>query len=105
MNYACVKNKIIENILVFDEASPEVIQQIKETFFYDELVECPIEFLINVEDIYHNGHFLKPRPYPSWELGEDSWLPPTPMPEQDPENPVLYTWNEETLSWEELNGN
>lgn len=43
--------------------------------------------------------FVEPAPYPSWILNEGySWQPPTPMP-------VIggpYFWNEETVSWEQI---
>ena len=47
--------------------------------------------------------FYKPSPpYPSWSLDEDSctWKPPIPHPDGDDD----YTWNEDTQSWDELNG-
>lgn len=46
--------------------------------------------------------FIPPKPYNSWVLNETSclWDPPTPMPHDD----KMYTWNEETISWEEING-
>ena len=45
--------------------------------------------------------FISPKPYPSWTLIESSctWEAPTPMPAQDPDNPVIYTWDEDTQSW------
>jgi hypothetical protein len=42
--------------------------------------------------------FVAPQPYPSWTRSGSFWNPPTPMPEDD----KVYTWNEETLSWEEV---
>ena len=48
--------------------------------------------------------FIPPRPFPSWLLNEETGLynPPMPMPEDagsgDP--PKLYTWNEDTVSWQ-----
>jgi hypothetical protein len=44
--------------------------------------------------------FIPPRPYASWILNESTclWDPPTPMP-TDGRN---YTWNENTVSWEEV---
>jgi hypothetical protein len=44
--------------------------------------------------------FAAPQPYPSWQLDEDTylWQAPTPMPEDG----KLYTWDEETLSWNEI---
>ena len=41
--------------------------------------------------------FVAPQPYPSWSLDDNSdWQPPTPMPEDD----NMYSWNEETQSWD-----
>tara|TARA_B110000240_G_scaffold180294_1_gene211207 strand:- start:215 stop:580 length:366 start_codon:yes stop_codon:yes gene_type:complete len=42
--------------------------------------------------------FYSPQPYPSWTLNETTchWEAPTPYPDDD----RRYTWNEETLTWE-----
>ena len=42
--------------------------------------------------------FYAPQPYPSWTLNETTchWEAPTPYPDDD----GRYTWNEETLTWE-----
>ena len=42
--------------------------------------------------------FVTPQPYPSWIRVGSFWEAPTPMPVDD----KLYTWDEETLSWEEV---
>ena len=42
--------------------------------------------------------FVTPQPYPSWIRSGSFWNAPTPMPEDD----KVYTWDEETLSWEEV---
>ncbi len=44
--------------------------------------------------------FIPPQPYNSWTLNEDTcqWDSPTPYP-TDGEK---YTWNEETLTWDEV---
>ena len=44
--------------------------------------------------------FIHPKPFASWLLNEETgrWLSPTPYPIDDKE----YTWNEETLSWVEI---
>ncbi len=43
--------------------------------------------------------FVAPSPYPSWSLDENSdWQPPTPMPEDD----NMYSWNEDTQSWDSV---
>lgn len=43
--------------------------------------------------------FIAPQPFPSWVLDEVTcqWNPPTPMPEGP------HTWDEETLTWKEVN--
>lgn len=44
--------------------------------------------------------FYAPQPYPSWTLNEETclWEAPTPRPTDD----KPYTWDEETLSWQEI---
>ena len=47
-----------------------------------------------------NDVFIAPKPFPSWSLDENfDWQAPTPIPEDDKN----YTWNEENLSWDEVN--
>ena len=50
--------------------------------------------------------FVPPRPYASWVLNEDSclWDAPVPMPEDagTGEPPKRYQWNEDTVSWKEV---
>jgi hypothetical protein len=49
---------------------------------------------------YVGGVFIPRKPYASWVLNADNvWEAPVAAPEFNPENPVLYTWNEETISW------
>ena len=44
--------------------------------------------------------FIPPTPFASWILNEDTclWEAPTPMPTDDKQ----YSWDEETLSWVEI---
>ena len=44
--------------------------------------------------------FIPPKPYPSWVLNEATcrWDAPVPMPDDG----KLYRWDEETLSWVEI---
>jgi hypothetical protein len=44
--------------------------------------------------------FISPKPYASWVLNETTcrWESPTPMPTEEGK---FYTWNEETVSWDE----
>ena len=46
-----------------------------------------------------NDYFFAPQPYPSWTLDADArWQAPVAMPTDD----KMYSWNEETLSWDEV---
>ena len=46
-----------------------------------------------------NDVFISPKPYPSWALDASfDWQPPTAMPVDD----KMYTWNEETQAWDEI---
>lgn len=42
--------------------------------------------------------FIPPRPYPSWQLSEETclWSAPTPMPTDG----QLYRWDEPSTSWQ-----
>ena len=46
--------------------------------------------------------FIPPKPFNSWVLDENTclWNPPTPAPNDG----KMYSWNEETTSWVEVNG-
>lgn len=49
-------------------------------YYYDEL-----------KDI-----FIKPQPYPSWILDENSdWQPPVPKPDES----IYWRWEEDSLNW------
>ncbi len=46
-----------------------------------------------------NDYFYAPQPFPSWTLDADAkWQPPVPYPTDG----KMYTWNETTLSWDEV---
>jgi hypothetical protein len=50
--------------------------------------------------VYHpdKENFSAPQPFPSWILDDTcTWQPPVPYPSGD----KMYTWNEETQSWDE----
>ena len=44
--------------------------------------------------------FIAPKPYPSWQLNEETcrWEPPTPYPSDG----FAYDWNESNIAWELL---
>lgn len=47
--------------------------------------------------------FIPPKPYESWTLNNDTclWDAPTPYPTDG----AMYSWNEETTNWEEVETN
>ena len=46
--------------------------------------------------------FVPPQPYASWTLDSNVvWNPPVAMPTDD----KMYSWNEESQAWVEVNGN
>ena len=46
--------------------------------------------------------FVPPQPYPSWVLNNATaeWVAPVPMPDDG----AMYSWDEDTLSWVEVEG-
>ena len=44
--------------------------------------------------------FAAPQPYPSWTKNSETYLWEAPV--AYPEGDKLYTWNEETTSWDEV---
>jgi hypothetical protein len=47
-----------------------------------------------------NDVFYAPQPYPSWTISSPTWIwtPPVPCPVDD----KRYVWNEDTISWIEI---
>jgi hypothetical protein len=52
---------------------------------------------------YSDGVFISRKPYPSWITdGGSGWTAPVAYPEVDPENAKSYSWDEESISWVEI---
>ena len=48
-----------------------------------------------------NNAFYAPQPFPSWILDENFiWQAPVPYPEIEEGSNDVYTWNEETQTWD-----
>ena len=61
-------------------------------------VEMPTEtFFVYEWDENSLNWVIAPPPYPSWSIGENSYLPPVPMPETG-----VWAWDEESVSWKEV---
>jgi hypothetical protein len=54
LNYACIKNNIVENILLFEDFNEELINSIIQENEYDELVEAPENVYIGYQYIDSN---------------------------------------------------
>ena len=96
VNYAFIKGNEVFSIITFDDPTPETLEQFKVYHEADEIVLIT-NIYISVGDSYVDGKFSPPKPYPSWILNEETycWEPPIPHPVDG----LVYTWNEETLSW------
>jgi len=113
-NYAFIKNQTVVNVAIFDNPTLELLEQFKNEFYLDEIVLTP-HIYVAPSDSYINGKFMPKQIYNSWLFNEEQycWEPPVPYPvpylvdesfvpdnlTPDPVNDIVYTWNEETLSW------
>ena len=96
INYAFIKNSEVFSIIVFDNPATELLEQFKIEHGADEIIPVT-NIYVSPGDIYLNGKFSPKQPYPSWIFNEGLylWNPPVAYPADD----LVYTWNEETLSW------
>lgn len=50
-----------------------------------------------------NDVFLTPQPFDSWVLNDNfDWVPPVPKPKDQPKYGIYHTWNEDTISWDQV---
>jgi hypothetical protein len=92
-NYAVIENNNVVNIIVAESQKiAEDVTGFACIEFEDETAE--------VGGTYENGQFVKRKPFPSWIREENYWVAPIEYPGFDEEDPKVYQWNEETVSWE-----
>jgi hypothetical protein len=96
-HFAKINNKIVEKVIVAEQNFIDTQEGIWVQTSYNN------SFRKNYAGIGHTydetrDAFYAPQPYPSWTLNETTchWEAPTPYPDDD----GRYTWNEETLTWE-----
>ena len=96
-HFAKINNKIVEKVIVAEQNFIDTQEGIWVQTSYNN------SFRKNYAGIGHTydetrDAFYAPQPYPSWTLNETTchWEAPTPYPNDD----GRYTWNEETLTWE-----
>lgn len=88
--FAVIENNVVENVIVAD--SLEIAQSVTGKLCIEYTMENPT----GIGWTWDGERFIKPRPYPSWILGEDfEWNAPVPRPVDD----NSYEWNEEDQSW------
>jgi hypothetical protein len=95
--YAVIKDEVVINLIVADS------KDIAEEVTGETCIECddqPVE----IGGTYDGTRFINPKPYPSWVLDEEyKWVAPVSHAANPPgEEPTIsYSWNEDTLSWDE----
>ena len=98
-NYAFVKNGEVTNIAVFDNPSEELLTHFKNEFALDYIVSAHEQPKAAIGGTWDGTKFTLPSPFPSWVLNADNdWEAPVAMPVTEGK---YYTWNEETVSWDE----
>ena len=95
LNYAMLKNSIVQNIIVLDDPSETTIEYFKNLHEVDEIIIAGENCFVNSE--YDNGVFWNSKPYPSWikDYEINYWKAPV----EHPEDGNLYSWDEENVSW------
>lgn len=92
-NFAVIDgNDVMNTIVAESKAIAEEITGLTCVEFTTESAE--------VGGTYANGTFTKRKPYLSWVLEDNNWVPPVAQPAFDEANPMTYSWNEETTSWD-----
>jgi len=98
IDYAFIKDAIVVNTAIFEDPSEELLNIFKADSGADLLI--PATEKTTVGGTWDGSKFIFPKPYPSWILDENGdWIPPLPMPNEEGK---VYSWNEESLNWDEF---
>jgi hypothetical protein len=104
LNYAIIKNNIVENAIVVAEEDNESIQALN--WFYPDadliIKETEQTGKIFIGGEFKDMKFRPPAPSPTWIYVEETntWIPPIPFPE---DSDFLWTWNEDDQKWDSHN--
>jgi hypothetical protein len=109
-NYALIKDGLVENILVFEDPTIELLEHFKNHHSCDLIIDVTDNALATPGGSYsETDGFIPFGPYPSWIWNKEtlSFSPPTPDPttEEDIANNKGYIWNEELISWTQIDRN
>ena len=98
-NYALIKDGVVYNVVIFDDPTEEVLNLFKEENDLDQIVLANERS--EVFGTYDGEKFWRVQLHPSWVKNNETneWEAPVPYPERDPENPIIYRWDEESISW------
>lgn len=96
LNYAFIKGIDVVNVAVFDDPTDSLLDHFKEAFGVDSIILATTNTVVG--GTYEEGAFWTPQPYPSWTKNHETneWESPVPLPTDF----QIYTWNEDTLSWD-----
>lgn len=92
-------NKVID-IFIFEEENPDInlLEDIKKQIQAHDFKSCSIYGTAFINGFFINDFFVKPKPFPSWVLNEETkeWESPIGQPLDN----VHVFWDEENLTWQ-----
>lgn len=101
--YAIVKNSTVDNILVFEDPTEELLSHFKNALDAESVIDVTDNEYCQIGMSWDGISFKSPQPYPSWTFNEDlkMWTAPTPRPSING-NETYFEWNEDSLAWVEV---
>lgn len=86
-------DNIVENVIIGNSLE-EVSLLLGKT-----CIEYGDEDIVGIDYTYADGVFTAPKPYPSWVLENNKWIPPVACPKAPEGSTISYKWDEDSLSW------
>jgi len=97
MKFAIVENGIVTNII---EAESKIIA---DEVTGQNCVPCSDKHFASIGGTYDGSKFIPQKHFDSWVWDNTiGWKPPVDAPAFDAENPKYYKWDEDTISWIEV---
>jgi hypothetical protein len=98
------ENNVVINVAVFDEwaHNHQLLEDIKELNNAYKIICCCQYGLAGIGHTYDEERdaLIPPKPYESWILNEETYIWQAPI--LYPTDGNAYKWNEETISWIEI---
>lgn len=96
-------NKVLRVLISNSESKPTWAKDSDLSFWVETTNTDPDKKFAAVGDTYFENlkAFVKPKPFDSWILNEETanWESPVPHPDPDPFVAHLYEWDEESVNW------